>query len=70
MVTPISTMAEEAPSELLARLDAAKMQAAAELLLGALVGDPLRAIARHLPDADRFRMRLVCRTMRDHAEPS
>jgi hypothetical protein len=38
-------------------------------LLTALVGDPLRAIARLLADDDRFRMRLACRTMRDHAEP-
>jgi hypothetical protein len=42
---------------------------AAQTLLSALVGDPLRTIARLLPDADRFRMRLACRTMRDHSEP-
>jgi hypothetical protein len=42
---------------------------AAESLLSALVGDPLRAIARQLPGDDRFRFRLTCRTMRDHSEP-
>jgi hypothetical protein len=40
----------------------------AEPLLFALVGDPLRAIARLLPDEDRFRARLACRTLRDHAD--
>jgi hypothetical protein len=39
-------------------------------LLRALVGDPLRAIARLLSREDRFRMRLACKTMRDHAEPA
>ena len=40
----------------------------AEPLLFALVGDPLRAIARLLPDEDRFRARLACRTLREHAD--
>jgi hypothetical protein len=44
--------------------------AAAGALLGALVGDPLRAIAQLLADEDRFRMRLACRTLRNHAEPA
>jgi hypothetical protein len=43
--------------------------AAADAALSALVGDPLRTIARFLADADRFRMRLANRMMRDHAEP-
>ena len=42
----------------------------AEPPLFALVGDPLRAIARLLPDEDRFRARLACTTLRDHAEPA
>ena len=50
-----------------ARLAAVDEPWAAETLLFALVGDPLRAIARLLPDEDRFRMRLACATMRDHA---
>jgi transposase len=56
----------------LARLDTADEHepAAAGALLGALVGDPLRAIALLLADEDRFCMRLACRTMRDHAEPA
>ena len=40
----------------------------AEPQLFALVGDMLRAIARLLPDEDRFCMRLACKTLRDHAE--
>ena len=52
-----------------ARLAAVDAPSAAEPLLFALVGDPLRATARLLPDEDRFRMRLACRTMREHAEP-
>ena len=42
----------------------------AEPLLFALGGDLLRAIARLLPDEDRFRARLACKTLRDHAEPA
>jgi hypothetical protein len=52
-----------------ARLAAADERAATQPPCSALVGDPLRTIARLLPDADRFRMRLACRLMRDHAEP-
>ena len=50
------------------RLAAVDEPAAAEPLLFALVGDPLRIIARLLPADDRFRARLACRTLRDHAE--
>ena len=53
-----------------ARLAAVDEPSAAEPLLFALVGDLLRAIARLLPDADRLRARLACRTLRDHAEPA
>ena len=53
-----------------ARLAAVDEPPEAEPLLFALVGDPLRTIARLLPDEDRFRMRLACATMRDHAEPA
>jgi hypothetical protein len=53
-----------------ARLGAVDEPSEAEPLLFALVGDPLRAIAQLLPDEDRFRMRLACATMRDHAEPA
>ena len=53
-----------------ARLAAVDEPPEAEPLLFALVGDPLRAIARLLPDEDRFRMRLACATMRDHADPA
>ena len=56
-------------ARLRARLAAVDEQpAAAEPLLFALVGDPLRAIARLLPDEDRFRARLACTTLRDHVE--
>ena len=53
-----------------ARLAAVDELSAAEPLIFALVGDPLRAIARLLPDEDRVCMRLACTTMRDHAEPA
>jgi hypothetical protein len=43
---------------------------AAEPLIGALVGDPLRAIARLLAKEDRFCMGLACKMMRDHVEPA
>jgi hypothetical protein len=38
-------------------------------LLGSLFGDPLRAVARLLADADRFRLRLTCKTAREHCDP-
>jgi hypothetical protein len=44
----------------------AAVDEALEPLLFALVGDPLHAIARLLAADDRLRMRLACKTTRDH----
>ena len=62
--------ANHQPGERVPGLAAVDEPSAAEpLLLGALAGDPLRAIARLLAHEDRFRARLACTTLRDNCEP-
>jgi hypothetical protein len=63
-----------APSGKRPRRASSRLVAAAESalprLLRALTGDPLRAVAKLLDDADLPCARLVCRTFRDHSSPA
>jgi hypothetical protein len=67
-------MADGGPSGKRPRRASARLVAAAESalppLLRALTGDPLRAVAKLLPDAALTCFRLVCRAFRDHSSPA
>jgi hypothetical protein len=67
-------MAEGGPSSKRPARASARLVAAAESalppLLRALTGDPLRAVAKLLPDAALTCFRLVCRAFRDHSSPA
>jgi hypothetical protein len=67
-------MAEGPPSGKRPRRASARLVATAESvlppLLRALTGDPLRAIAKLLPDAALTCFWLVCRAFRDHSSPA